>query len=426
MKGIHVVDGRTARLASVATHLPLWGTESSRQAGPDEDALTLAVAAGRAAMGAAPTVSIERVVLITRDLPVLEGGSTAVLLAGLGLSHTVQASQVLGSAAAALDALTSAASGTLVIGSDAVSPAGSAAAVVGTDGAVLDSSCRFDASLPVRVRDALGSATEYDDARLLRDRGIATSIDRLALDGPPTAVAGLAPRAAVSIAKDGPVAPVTGASAPLFVLAALLNDHRSGTLVAVDQASVSAARLTADPALHSTVVVASAPTPEVLPKREVPSDAALAIALPAYERAFDAKLGLKGGRCPKCGTIDMPPRRQCLACGHLLERGADHDLVSLPREATVYTAVTVQVPVPGLITPYSLAIVELDGTPAEGGGTRILVHVTDHQPGDIAIKDRGQLVFRLIAIRSGVPDYGYAFVPDKKSAADAGTEEMAR
>ncbi len=84
------------------------------------------------------------------------------------------------------------------------------------------------------------------------------------------------------------------------------------------------------------------------------------------------------------------------------------ELVALPREATVYSAVTINVPVPGLATPYSLALVELGDS-----GVRLLTHVTDAEPGAVAIGDRGRVLLRRVAIRSGVPDYGYAFAPSK-------------
>ncbi|MBD0322603.1 MAG: hypothetical protein ICV72_04345, partial [Aldersonia sp.] len=56
---------------------------------------------------------------------------------------------------------------------------------------------------------------------------------------------------------------------------------------------------------------------------------------------------------------------------------------------------------------YSLAIVELDDI-----GVRALVKVTGAEPGTVEIGDRGRLVLRRVAVRSGVPDYGYAFEPD--------------
>ena len=81
--------------------------------------------------------------------------------------------------------------------------------------------------------------------------------------------------------------------------------------------------------------------------------------------------------------------------------------IPLPRAGTVYTEATVQIPVPGLKTPYSLVIVELDGV-----GVRALVKVTGAEPGAVAIGDRGRLALRRVAMRSGVPDYGYAFEPE--------------
>ena len=70
-------------VASIGTYLPCWGAPRHRVAGDDEDAITLAVEAGRAALIASGAV--ERVVLVSRDLPLLESSNAAVLLAGLGL-----------------------------------------------------------------------------------------------------------------------------------------------------------------------------------------------------------------------------------------------------------------------------------------------------------------------------------------------------
>ena len=70
-------------VASIGTYLPCWGMPHARVAGDDEDAITLAVEAGRAALLAGGAV--ERVVLVSRDMPLLESSNAAVLLAGLGL-----------------------------------------------------------------------------------------------------------------------------------------------------------------------------------------------------------------------------------------------------------------------------------------------------------------------------------------------------
>ena len=81
-------------VASVGTYLPCWGSSLQRVAGDDEDAVTMAVEAGRAALtggGAA-----ERVVVVSRDLPLLESSNAAVLLAGLGLDPELEVDERLG------------------------------------------------------------------------------------------------------------------------------------------------------------------------------------------------------------------------------------------------------------------------------------------------------------------------------------------
>ncbi len=93
-------------VASIGTYLPCWGAPGHRVAGDDEDAITLAVEAGRAALIASGAV--ERVVLVSRDMPLLESSNAAVLLAGLGLDPELEVDERLGGAPATLDAVSSA------------------------------------------------------------------------------------------------------------------------------------------------------------------------------------------------------------------------------------------------------------------------------------------------------------------------------
>ena len=113
---------------------------------------------------------------------------------------------------------------------------------------------------------------------------------------------------------------------------------------------------------------------------------------------------MEAGRCPHCGTLALPPRHRCLGCG----AEGDAGLAELPRDATVYTTTTIHTPVPGLATPYTIVIVELGDT-----GVRLLAQVTGAPPGNVGIGDRGEMVLRRVAERSGIPDYGYAFSPDR-------------
>jgi uncharacterized OB-fold protein len=72
----------------------------------------------------------------------------------------------------------------------------------------------------------------------------------------------------------------------------------------------------------------------------------------------------------------------------------------------VYTQTTVRIPVPDLPSPYSIAVVQLDGS-----HVRVLMKVTGVPAGEATIGQAGSVVLRKIADRAGVPDYGYAFHP---------------
>ena len=55
------------------------------------------------------------------------------------------------------------------------------------------------------------------------------------------------------------------------------------------------------------------------------------------------------------------------------------DTVALPREAEVYTLATIHVPVPGLVTPYTVVVAELGDT-----AVRLLARLTGARPGSVA------------------------------------------
>jgi uncharacterized protein len=414
-------------VSAIATYLPCWGSARGRVAGGDEDAVTLAVEAGRAVIGAADdgdlaagggagagggadlagAGGVQRVVLVSRELPLLEGGNAAVLLAGLGLDPEIEVSERLGGAPAALDALTSARPQTLVIAADVQPFAGAAAALVAGSGLPVVPVARVARSLPVRTRSAAGQVHEYGDPRLLRERGVLASLAALAVDGAdkPLAFAGVDARQAVSVcAGQPPALPTTGASSALFALAALAESRSAGPLFAAEQATVSGVQVGDGVAVVRRVEPVARPLPAstFTPGKEIP------VSLAAYDRAFSAKVRFEAGRQAGTGELDFPPRYRIGTDGAL---HTDYTLVPLPRTGTVYTGVTVRIPVPGLATPYSLVIVELDGV-----DVRVLARVTGASPGAVTIGDRGRMVLRLVAVRSGVPDYGYAFCPEEAAA----------
>lgn len=388
-------------VTAIGTALPPWGTDAARAAGADEDAVTLAVDAGRAAMRSAGGASVERVVLVTRDLPLVDGGNGAALVAGLGLPAGTDVVEQVGGAPAALDQVIAAAPGTLVIGADTAAASGAAAALVGAGaGLVVERVARVQHSLPVRARGRDGVVHDYDDPRLVRERGVRVALAEAGIDRKAAAVAGLTGKDAAALCEGTPPRlTTTGASAPLFALAALVESSTTGLLLAFEQASMTGADVAGGGAHVARVEPPARPQPL---QRFTPGPE-IKISLPAYERAFEAKLRLEAGRCPDCGTLALPQRFRCLGCG---SEGTS-TLVALPREAVVYTTSTIHTPVPGLATPYTIVIAELGDT-----GVRLLARITGADPGSVAIGDRGTMVLRRVADRSGVPDYGYAFLPE--------------
>jgi uncharacterized OB-fold protein len=362
---------------------------------------------------------VTAVVLVSRDFALLEGGNSAPVLAGLGLPDAVPVREQLGGAPDALDAVLAADPGTLVIGVDTTNGAGASAVFVDTTGAPLIAKGAITRSLPVVTRARDGATTDYADPRLLREMGVRVSLSELELElgaseaptAPIGAVAGVAPRDAAALGDgDVPVLPTRGASAAGFALAALVEAGATPVnLLAIEQATIALAELGAGP----VAILRDEPEGVAPPVTRMTSDAEISISLAAYARAFDAKLRLEAARCTVCGTLSYPHRFRCIVCGS----EGPTETVALPRDAEIYTLATIHVPVPGLSTPYTVVVVELGDT-----GVRLLARLTGALPGSVAIGDRGHMVLRKVAVRTGVPDYGYAFLPDVAVGAD---EQMA-
>jgi uncharacterized OB-fold protein len=397
-------------IRSVGTYLPPWhaGTSAPRRVkGPDEDALTMAVAAGRAAD---PTASAQRVVMVSRDFPLLEGGNGAVLLAGLSLPADIVVTEVLGGAPAVLDQIVAAPDGTLVIAADdSDAAAGAGAVLTGSGGTPLAAVARQNRSLPTVARSQDGSRHDYADPRLQRDMGVKATLARLELSGDPVVVA-VAGFKASQLGKEFRTedatddARVSGA-AVIWTLAQAIQDHRGGLVLAVEQASISAAELGRGDAVVNRDEFPSAE----LPKFRFTEGNGIPISLAAYARAFEPKLRWEAAVFEEKPGIDanpqFPPRDRVESGGRL---ASSYRLEPLPRTGTVYTHTTIRIPVPDLPSPYSIAVVQLDDSPV-----RALMKVTGVPAGTAGIGDAGSVVMRRVAIRSGVPDYGYSFWPGR-------------
>ena len=398
------------RVRSIGLYQPAWAEGAQRQHGHDEDVVTLAVAAGREAVGAIADTEVSRVIVVTPTPDVLEGFATAVVAAGIGLASGTPVELRVGGPTATLDALTASSSGTLIIGVDLGATAGAGAAYVAAEGLAVEPCGSIDGSLPMRVRHLGASDTDvYDDARVERERGWVPALDALGVnaDSAPLLIVGPQAKDAKRLKATG-TAPTRGASAPLFALA----DAEPGTRVLALDAGAAVLVEVGDGAAEVSREERPAQPVTGRPKHGAdPVD--IPFSLPAYDRAFEAKVRLLGGTC-SCGTVDFPPRSYCSGCG----QSGTQQLTDLPREGAVYTGVAVHVPVPGVPGPYAVAIVQLDGV-----AVRVLAHVTDTPAIDPPIDGRGRLVLRRVAVREGIPDYGYAWQP---ATDDAETLEVAR
>jgi uncharacterized OB-fold protein len=404
-QGQDEVGHTVSDVSSIGTYLPPWVAGKRRVKGPDEDALTMAVAAGRAAD---PGATAQRVVLVSRDFPLLEGGNGAVLLAGLSLAADVAVSEVLGGAPAVLDQILGATDGTLILAADdSASVAAAGAVLIGATGASLSPVARQNRSLPTTTRGEDGTRHDYGDARLQREVGVKATVAKLRLTKSVAAVVGVK---AKELGGDVDVAgaieePISSASGVIRALAHLIENGRTGGLTAAELTGSSA---------NPTVTRNEVP-PRELPKFRTADGNGIPISLPAYARAFEPKLRWEAAVFEEAPGIDtapqFPPRARVDDDGTLV---TDYRLEPLPRTGTVYTQTTIQIPVPDLPSPYSIAVVQLDGSPV-----RVLMKVTGVPAGEAAIGQAGSVVLRKIADRTGVPDYGYAFQPVAAEGAHA-------
>ena len=92
-----VVGRRAMNIAAIGTYVPPWGGAVARLAGDDEDVVTMAVQAGRAALSRADA-GVHHVVLVTCELPLLEGGNGARSSPGLGLPASTTVVEQVGGA----------------------------------------------------------------------------------------------------------------------------------------------------------------------------------------------------------------------------------------------------------------------------------------------------------------------------------------
>ncbi|MBV0925974.1 OB-fold domain-containing protein [Halomicroarcula limicola] len=445
-----------------------WGTGApvSRAAVPtaDEDALTMAVAAGRNALdsGDADASDVDHLAIGTTTPPLEEEEFAPRAASALGLDADCVLEAATQSTVAGADALLSAAAApgpALAVVSDTPNGdpaevgqrvgAGAAAFLFDEGGAVVlaDSATRSrDApGLRFRERGADGveeldiTTYERETTRDLVSTAVeALDVDHEAVDGAsfhqptpdiPHRIAGALPYDAEAVARGTLVDDVgdAGAATPAIgLLAALGESDPSSTTVAgffgSGATAVALAFETRD-ALDTGVSAAvesgvSIPYTAALRERGVVGETEVAgggahVSLPSWQRTIPQRYRLEAGQCPECGAVAFPPEGACPDCHERVE----FETVELPRTGEI-VAVTVigQGGAPPEFVefqrrdgPFAVAIVEVT---AGDGSARFPVQLTDCEPDEVSVGDRVSGRLRRIYSVEGVTRYGLKFVPE--------------
>ncbi len=422
-----------------------WGTRAAGTrtvAGPDEDALTLAVDAVLACLGETDPAGFDALYFASTSAPYLEKQVASVVATACDLPRPTAVADFGGSVRAGTTALRAAldavqagsARAALVVAADTrhtepgseLEPLlgdGAAAAAVGREGVIAEVVAtatvaeeftylwRTDAQRALRVSDLRFGASygyardvaEAVTAALRRAEVPPTKLARLLLAAPDARAAA---EAAARIGCDpkaqlvGPLvaeAGVLGAPDPLVLLARALETAAPGDFLAVAAHGEGADALV----FRATDALTAA--------RPRPLGTALAggLALPSYAAFLRARgmlpaevagetvtamiewkelrqdVRLYGSRCEVCGLVQYPQARVCIGC-----RAQDRTVEQkLGKRGTVFTF-TIDHLASALVSPLAMVVVDLDG------GGRLYLQATDVAPGEVRVGARMALTFR--------------------------------
>jgi 3-hydroxy-3-methylglutaryl CoA synthase/uncharacterized OB-fold protein len=420
----------------------------------DEDALSMAVEAGREALRGAPEV--QGLLFASTSPPYAEKLNASTLHAALDLAPAVSAADLAGSTRAGLAGLllaldiARAGRSTLVCASDVVvgAPEGArertggdaaCAFVVGDDAEAL-ARVIGRASLTDEVLDAwripeerfpraweerfgaevLGPLLREAAVRALQDAGLQPAdLSALVVDATNERAAATLPKALGVKAEQ--VADTlsqsvgrAGAAAAGLALAQVLDRAKPGDRVAVvvgaDGADavvlevtprIAAARPGRSVARwlaakrndlgYQTYLKWRGVLPFEPPRRPDPDRPAA----PPMHRAERWKYAFIGSRCTVCQAVNLPPQRVCVACG-AVDQMAPAAMADARGRIATYTVDRLAY---SLQPPVVAAVVDF-----EGGG-RMQCELTDMDPQQVAIGDELEMTFRRLFTVNGVHNY---------------------
>jgi len=135
------------------------------------------------------------------------------------------------------------------------------------------------------------------------------------------------------------------------------------------------------------------------------------ISEPIYNAASSARFRLQANICTLCNAVEFPPRRRCKQCGGKTKEGPE-----LEKEGILYSftkilkgaAPTEFDPQQMLEGEYSVGIIKFNS------GPKVITQLSDVKFEELKIGDKMKMVFRKIYNQDDKPRYGYKFIkPDR-------------
>ncbi|RRJ33453.1 zinc ribbon domain-containing protein [Halocatena pleomorpha] len=432
------------------------GIESKAVPDADEDALTMAAAAGRRALTAAgiDREAIDWLGFATTTPPLAEGALTSRLASMLGVPERARTQTFTGSTRAGTQALLAGSSfeTALVIAADCpqgapdetrehAAGAGAAAFVLDPDGAaILTDHGEYATPSPgTRFRRRGSEHVEEIDIGSYERRAFTETISAAAASVPTagvTAAAVQAPdgkrpyraTAALDVASDAIRACATvhalgdtgAASVPLSLARALASGDHETVLAASFGSGAGADVLRVEVSDGDGVMSDCAVTgertltyPAYLRRRGAITTSgtdtgAAYVSVPSWERSLPQRHRLVAGQCPDCNDLTFPPEGACSGCGELVA----YEPIELWTTGTVETVTSIG---RGGAPPefaeqqaragaFGVAIVRFE----HGGNT---VSLPGQLTAEAAVGETVVPVIRHIYTQEGVPRYGVKFTP---------------
>lgn len=448
-----------------------WGTSApvDRAAVPaaDEDALTMAVAAGREALAdwAGAPADVTRLAVATTTPPLEEEELTPRVSAALGLPSDVASETATQSTAAGAEALLSGAAAdgpALVVIADAPTGdpaeagqrvgAGAASFLFDDDGDVLlvDRARRSRDAPGIRFRErGSESVTGLDITTYERETTrdlVSAAVDGLEIDHGevgaaslhqptsdiPHRIARALPYDAATVGRGTVVNDIgdAGAATTAIGLVSALAESDPGAqtvagffgsgatavVLAFETVNGVDADATAEIESGESITYASALRERGTVGQTEVAGGGAHVSLPAWQRTIAQRYRLEAGRCPACDAVAFPPEGACPAC---------HERVEYEVEPLSQTGAVVAVTVigqggapPEFVEfqrrdgPFAVAIVEVPTAGEAAGSARFPAQLTGCDPTSVSVGDRVSGRLRRIYSVEGVTRYGLKFVPE--------------